>query len=1538
MSNSWKKYGGTTNFEKVNDITVNSLVTNNLTVRYPYIGTFEISGNLIVDKHIRVNKDLYVDGNVYAGTNISVTGNVTVEGNTIQKNNVTMYQKLYFGRDQANYMYGNVSGIGINTTSPRATLDICSNMVAALNVYSNQPVNRNIIARNNAKTGVVVLADISSSTIQFFNDISINDISANITKYDGQIQYTKGGYMNFDVSNSSQFFSRVGISNRTNPLDYPSNVITPVSTETVTIYDTSNGSYLPNAYDVSNLITTGSALSLVSNDNSSNTFMNIVTPSGKGLSVGGGAYPLDKTRSMGTIGLMDGSMNYIPTQTMIPRNFGYIPTVTGINTYAPRQSSYVLDVNGPIHVSNGAIIKSNNYAFEIKNVGVPYRTNTTFTGKFNPFSGGIAIGSPIQYSDTSRNQQILYTTDGGVKWNQSQVDPTTIEDGQTFGALYVYDQSYSIIAGSGGFSYVTDNGGIKWKQLRTSNLTRTYTSVYMIDKNPINSAMVVQPKQPGYWKFGEPPVYNKLPLPDGSMPPPTTVVLAKRIIMGYDASFIWFDMSNSDFNTSGLDTSFNVSTIPINNNGDPIKAIGGYGNYIYVAGTQINKYDITNFSTAQRYIPSPARTYKSISVYDTTHIVALSDNTSTITIYDISSSQFIEQNVASPVDYGGVFVYDTFNAVAVGNYATGTGLGAILYTNDGYKTWNPVPPEMLNSSGNAGQILNSTAVLTSVTMPAIDTLIISTRAATDVSSSNIVTCFVPNLFNRANNNVLDVCGTVHIHGDIHIDASGKIMSNAPQFSLLNDSSINTIDFGNKTTSINIGNPAAGNTYILNNLDVSNNTTMRGDLTINKNLIVNSNLIVNQTVYATDYEGLSNQLSIGKNIAGGNINIGYFANAPGSVGTTITIGGNNDRVIINGNITNKQVNTYDGPLFLINGNSNLSSKSAGISIKDYSYNEAGYMVISEDRNGYVFRATSKAPTDGSNNRVKLNVESLKLPADISNAVMILKQSNSSEAGTDKLGYSDYTMDVGYLDISSILIRNKAGSTSDTQVITTKLEIQNATKVTDGQLWASAGLKVDNSANIDNFTAGSGAVSGLLRVIGTGSLQVDGAMSVFGTTTLNGPSIIGNTTNSSGLGSGALVVQGGTSVAKNMYIGGNTNLSGNLIITNTTDSTSDGTVGALINSGGMYVAKTAYFNGNVNMANSLNVQNNIDVSGNVTIRGTLIQTNSVITGDITYGGNVTITNQKSLTTDGKIIIGNITNATGPGTGALQISSGGASIGGNVWMNPGSGIYTNSINSVGNTLSIGGLSITENIYIGYGTKSTIHIGNGSSNSNTINIGGPNDTVNITGRINAGNVIANYLVNDKTMTLNYGNIIADSSVGSGIQIYDNSRNNAGYMLVSANRQGFNFKAPGSTNIVNFNLANLNYTTADTSPQMMVLSRSAVGGALSDSSFNIGVGRVNIESINGLQTALNNRVIGGNTIGSVGSQSITGNLIISNNLTASKSLLVNSTTLIANTQMNVSGNAIISRLGVATSTVNETSVLDISGQLTQYGGFIWQF
>ena len=274
---SWKQYGGINNLSKPSNVTVGTVVADHFTVRNSFL-------NVLFNV-----RDLQVTGNAHLLNNLAVSNNIQTLSLDVSKNmnvlgNIYLQNALYLDQYRDVFLYGNNNSVGINTKTPVSTLDISGSNFSSINVYTSDTTNKNILARNVDNKGLVLATDTSGSYILFYNETPIPDKTLIETideeeeeftennysiDADAAIGYLKGGILRFVVNKDTFINSSAIVSNR----DASSHVFD----ETVVIYDMSSGVYLQNQYNNPNEYT-GNALSLISNDNSSNTFLNISNP------------------------------------------------------------------------------------------------------------------------------------------------------------------------------------------------------------------------------------------------------------------------------------------------------------------------------------------------------------------------------------------------------------------------------------------------------------------------------------------------------------------------------------------------------------------------------------------------------------------------------------------------------------------------------------------------------------------------------------------------------------------------------------------------------------------------------------------------------------------------------------------------------------------------------------------------------------------------------------------------------------------------------------------------------------------------------------------------------------------------------------------------------------------------------------------------------------------------------------------------------------------------------------------------------------
>jgi hypothetical protein len=189
-------------------------------------------------------------------------------------------------------------------------------------------------------------------------------------------------------------------------------------------------------------------------------------------------------------------------------------------------------------------------------------------------------------------------------------------------------------------------------------------------------------------------------------------------------------------------------------------------------GAGIQKYQVSTL--ASQYNIKNSNTYNYIHVYDNSYAIAVGVN---IISYTRDGTNWTDVALASTT-LNSVDIYSSQYAIVVGTN------GKIYYTKDSnFATWSIVPDDLLNSGGNSVRINGSTNALRNVHMPDINTFVISNIKQSYVSGSayglsKVYNCYFPNLYNRSQNSVLDLSGSMNVGGDINIVEGGNLNINA----------------------------------------------------------------------------------------------------------------------------------------------------------------------------------------------------------------------------------------------------------------------------------------------------------------------------------------------------------------------------------------------------------------------------------------------------------------------------------------------------------------------------------------------------------------------------------------------------------------------------------------------------------------------------------------------------------------------------------------------------------------------------------------
>ena len=128
--------------------------------------------------------------------------------------------------------------------------------------------------------------------------------------------------------------------------------------------------------------------------------------------------------------------------------------------------------------------------------------------------------------------------------------------------------------------------------------------------------------------------------------------------------------------------------------------------------------------------------------------------------------------------------------------------------------------------------------------------------------------------------------------------------------------------------------------------------------------------------------------------------------------------------------------------------------------------------------------------------------------------------------------------------------------------------------------------------------------------------------------------------------------------------------------------------------------------------------------------------------------------------------------------------------------------------NTINFGCDSNTSTINIGCGTSmQVVNVGLTGSGATTINVGGPGDTINISGTLATVHT-TNTTVADKRITLNKGGA-AGSAAATGLEIEEAGAITS-YIQTSGTRDGFTLRAPAGTRDFTLNLASARHAALD--------------------------------------------------------------------------------------------------------------------------------
>ena len=1321
---SFRKYGGTNKLEKNNNITVHSIVADTFTIRDAFLSIFTIEGDLQIGGNGIISNNLTVSQQINA-TTLDISSNATIEGN------------LYLNASKDVFLRGSGQMIGINKTTPTATLDISSNKVQAFNLKTSTTNNRNIIARNLTNNGLAVVATgTTESGIQFYSantgTIDISNAQGAMIKYSNTDSLLSLDSTGGDVKVTSKMIITDNTSNGNTHTSFG---------ETVLIYDKNNEGNQPvffnEAYGNTS-VKTGSALTVQSINNASNTFMNITTPNSLGIQIGGGSYPKDPTRSMGVIDVYNPTIDIDATPSIMLVSGNSVTkfnSTTGFNTFQPKYNNYAVDINGPLHLNNGEIKKT-------------FEPTARITELYNYGSNyGIAIGG--QGTEENGSYYAYITENGGKSWSRknpinSSDTQFTIPNNQTFNSVYSYSATRTIVGGTGALAYVTDNAGTNWSQLIITGGINIINAIYTpvdISKNFVYTG--------GDAGGGNAIVrYGFIESFTFSYGPPT------------NATALRYKYTDVSYN-------YQIS-------GGIISDSAGYGqNFLLVGGNTIRKFDLgvskMDLTLSSTYTNPGAVTYLAVRLADVNNGVAVGGNV--ISYTKNGGTSWTTANIASlsGKTFNDVYLDSSMNAIVVGNN------GYIYSSSDGYYTWKIVDEDVLNASGIGSRITDPTNDITSVFMPDSSTIVLSIvkNNDSDAKAARLYYLNMPNIFNNKQNFLFDVSGCIRMSGDLLISEGGEIKSKNQTFNFVT-TDVATLNVatnalyvnmgGTNTTNISLG--GANTATILagglntGNVIIGGNVTTSKIGPLNISPLTNGNVTLSNNLVTGNLYANSIQLTNNLDVYNGIVTVRSTNNSTSATtGSLVVYGGLGivKDIYSTGNINslsdiNLSGNLYSsGNVLVMTSNDNISAITSGNTII-YTSNTGTLQIgggTAISKNVYIGGTTFCGGDLVIQGQITYLGGEVTTSTTFTSAIVASPLRGNSNSNVDyNYTYRPRDPPTTYNDIGF-----GAGALTTEGGFAVALDS-----------WLIGNLRVDGINNVITRTVESTSVN-------TGALQIRGGVGIGGNVYTGGNVIINNTTESNSIVTGALQIRGGVGIGRNLYTGGN------VIINSTIESTSTST-GALRITGGVGIGGNVYTGGNIivnsnieststssgalQITGGVGIGRNLYTGGNVIINSTIESTSTStgalrITGGVGIGGNVY--------TGGNVIINNTTESTSTSSGALQIA-GGVGIGRNLYT--GGNVIINSTiestsTSTGALIITGGVGIGGNVYTRGNIIVTSNIESTSTSSGALQIiGGVGIGRNL---YTGGNVIINSTI--ESISTSTGALRITGGVGIGGNVY---------------------------------------------------------------------------------------------------------------------------------------------------------------------------
>jgi hypothetical protein len=909
---SWKAYGGLYNFSRDHSITTNSLVTNSFTLKNSYVGNFTVTGVLTSEDDLVTQSNTYTSGNVAANGYIRANSTLylgeagatpTYSANPYITGNAAA-QSLLLGSNAAVSSTSQFVTIGINATESGTTLNVKGNTATTLAVSTTATTNTNILAKNAAGDNITLGVTTSTETATF---TSVSSASFATITHDAS-----AATLEFDIAGNVKMNAPVHFSADATARE-PS---ISVSSATVSVFDVANGNYLDDSYATDSLIPYGTGLRVIGAEaGNAVTFVDLVTPSNRGLGIGGGMYPGNVSQTMGTLGLYNASGTFVPAHTMVSGTSSVrLRATTGINTYLPRTDEYAMAINGPTIVASAQITA----AYSITSANATTLNAVPVAAVGNNVVAGYTVPRTAGGSDV----YLLNSVDGGETWSANVVTAASTTTKPT-GAFVSDTGTSAVICGTGNAFFVTTDAmssSPSWSQLVFDYGT---VSTYFTDASLMAAV--------GVFDLYTANATTQSVCVIASPPGIAYFVMTGQVATGLARITANGSQSNySDYYNGGAGTISALNQVAkaaiINTSSANIGNVVAISNATFEISNTKYLFCTGKTGVARLTLPSVAATLAAATITVNTSYVY----TGTVEYKAAATSGNVTMCVGTDsvwrtTDGGATYNTATLaadgtafgNLVSISVYASGVRAVAItkefkvFYTRDTGATWVSVTDTELNRGGDVPRLRDTLeAISSAIVVESKNTVVFgaSTIANTSTYGATVYNGYLPDVVNPHNHAVLDVYGNSAVYGVMNVSGNTNVTGNvnvASNVAITQNLAVtgNAAVTGNVAVASNVaitqnlavtGNAAittnlavTGTTTFTGNVAASANLTVAGKATITGNLTTLGNLIVTGQVTSAG-SSVGGDFAVSANLAVGN-GVDSTTTATGAVKVTGGVG-------------------------------------------------------------------------------------------------------------------------------------------------------------------------------------------------------------------------------------------------------------------------------------------------------------------------------------------------------------------------------------------------------------------------------------------------------------------------------------------------------------------------------------------------------------------------------------------------------------------------------------------------------------------------